>query len=87
VGATGIDVTAALRPETHKLLRPDQLALVQAQLGYTLRDVYLQMATLGIGSLVCSLWLPNKQETLASATTPDREDLADEGLAVAASEL
>jgi hypothetical protein len=87
VGATGIDVTAALRPETHALLGPDQLAVVQVQLGHTLRDVYLQMAALGIGSMLCSLWLPDKHETLASAAGHDREDLADEGLAVAASEL
>jgi hypothetical protein len=56
-------------------------------LGHTLRDVYLQMALLGIGSLVCALWLPGRKETLAAATAPDQEDLADEGLAVAASEL
>ena len=56
-------------------------------MGHTLRDVYLQMAALGIGSMICALWLPNRQETLAVATAPGHEDLADEGLAVAASEL
>jgi MFS family permease len=86
-GASGIDVTAALRPETHALLNSDQLAVVQKQLGHTLRDVYLQIAALGIGSMICALWLPNKQETLASATPLDREDLAAEGLAVTAAEL
>jgi EmrB/QacA subfamily drug resistance transporter len=86
-GATGIDVTAALRPETHALLSPDQLAVVQEQLGHALRDVYLQMAVLGIGSLVCALWLPGRKETLAAASAPDQDELADEGLAVAASEL
>ena len=49
VGASGIDVTAALRPETHKLLTPDQLAIVQAQLGNTLRDVYFRWPPLGSG--------------------------------------
>jgi MFS family permease len=88
VGASGIDVTAALRPETHKLLTPDQLAIVQAQLGNTLRDVYLQMAALGIGTMLCALWLPNKHATLTSAEAKDRDDLDDdEALAVAASEL
>jgi MFS family permease len=85
-GASGIDVTAALRPETHALLSPDQLAVVQAQLGHTLRDVYCQLAALGLGSMLCALWLPNKHETL-EVSDPDREDLEDEGLAVAASEL
>jgi hypothetical protein len=60
---------------------------VQEQLGHTLRDVYLQMALLGVGSLVCALWLPGRKETLAAAIAPDQDDLADEGLAVAASEL
>ncbi|HZW30987.1 MAG TPA: MFS transporter [Isosphaeraceae bacterium] len=86
-GVSGIDVTAALRPETHALLSPDQLAVVQAQLGHTLRDVYLQMAVLGVGSVVCSLWLPGRKETLAAAAGPAEDELADEGLAVAASEL
>jgi EmrB/QacA subfamily drug resistance transporter len=88
-GASGIDVTAALRPETHKLLRPDQLAIVQVQLGHTLRDVYLQMAALGVGSMLCALWLPNKHETLASADAKDkdRDEFGDEDFAMAASEL
>jgi EmrB/QacA subfamily drug resistance transporter len=86
-GASGIDVTAALRPETHALLDPDHLAVVQEQLGRTLRDVYVQIAALGIGSMICSLWLPNQKETQAVATAPGHEDLAEEGLAVAASEL
>src|SRR5208283_475403 len=33
---TGIDIAAALRPETHHLLSPAQLAAVQASLGVTL---------------------------------------------------
>ena len=42
-GATGIDVGAALRPETHYQLTPANLVLVQSVLGHSLRDVYIQM--------------------------------------------
>ena len=86
-GGTGIDVTAALRPETHKLLTPEQLAIVQVQLGQTLRDVYLQMAALGIATMFCALWLPNKHQTHTAPDTEQRDELEDEGLAVAASEM
>jgi MFS family permease len=34
-GASGIDIAAALRPETHELLTATQLAVVQANLGLT----------------------------------------------------
>jgi hypothetical protein len=86
-GATGIDVAAALRPETHKFLSPVQLALVQLNLGATLRDVYVQMMALGIGCLVCAWWLPNRHATLSHTRSHEREVPEDEGLAVAASEL
>ena len=87
-GATGIDIAAALRPETHKLLRaPINSRLVQANLGLTLRDVYLQMTMLAVGTLVCALWLPNAQATLLHSSTHEREAPEDEGLAVAASEF
>jgi EmrB/QacA subfamily drug resistance transporter len=84
-GATGINVTAALRPETHRFLSAGELAIVQANLGHALRDVYLQMAALGIGTMLATLWLPNYDETHASAAGADED--ADEGFAVAASEL
>ena len=54
-GASGINIAAALRPETHKLLTESQLAAVQLNLGSTLRDVYLQMTLLAVGILVCTL--------------------------------
>jgi hypothetical protein len=72
VGATGIDVGAALRPETHALLRADQLALVQAGLGQALRDVYVQILLLALGTLACTAWLPSK----SSATSPAPEESA-----------
>jgi hypothetical protein len=86
-GASRIDVTAALRPETHRSLGAEQLALVQTHLGHALRDVYVQIAVLGVGIMLCALGLPNKQETHASAAESGGEDDADEGFAVAASEL
>ncbi len=61
--------------------------MVQTNLGLTLRDVYLQIAVMAAGSLVCSLWLPNKQTMLARSRGHQSKSLADEGLAVAASEL
>ena len=55
--AKEIDVTAALRPETHKLLTPGQLATVQGALGRSLRDVFLEMTALAVVSLACALFL------------------------------
>ncbi len=86
-GASGINVTAALRPETHRFLGPGELATVQEHLGLALRDVYLWMAGLGVGTMIATLWLPNFQETHASASGKDIDEEADEGFAVAASEL
>jgi multidrug resistance protein len=86
-GAYGIDVTAALRPETHAALSKAELVLVQANLGLALRGVYWQMAALGVGTMLSALWLPNKDKTHASAAGPDHDEDADDGFAVAASEL
>ena len=74
-GATGIDVGAALRPETHDLLSPENLALVQAKLGVSLRDVYIQMFALALGTLVCTAWLPGKSASPVSTprSTADPE--------------
>ena len=49
-----IDIVAALRPETHDRLTPDQLALVQAALGQTLRDVFWQMFALALLGMACA---------------------------------
>jgi MFS family permease len=86
-GATGIDVVAALRPETHASLSSAQLALVQSNLGLTLRDIYLQMTILAIGSVVCAFWLPGKHATLTNSRTHEREAVDEDGLAVAAVEF
>jgi MFS family permease len=86
-GAAKIDVVAALRPETHQSLSVTQLAMVQTNLGLTLRDVYLQMMVLAIGCLVCTFWLPNRDATLSNSKSHEREPAEDEGLALAASEF
>jgi hypothetical protein len=86
-GSGGIDVVAALRPETHATLSAVQLALVQSNLGLTLRDVYLQMTLLGFGSIICAYWLPGKETTLSHSRAHERAVGDDEGLAVAVSEF
>ncbi len=87
-GATGVNVTAALRPETHLSLGAGELKVVQANLGHALRDVYLMMAALGIGCMLCAAWLPNKHETHAPASgSGTGEEDEDDGFAVAASEM
>jgi hypothetical protein len=53
----GVDVAAALRPETHALLSAPQLQAVQSALGLGLRDVFLEMAALAGLAVVCSLGL------------------------------
>jgi hypothetical protein len=55
--AAGIDLTKALRPETHRMLSPGQLQVVQHALGLSLRDVFLQMAALAVLAIVCSVGL------------------------------
>ncbi len=86
-GAGAINIASALRPETHEFLRPHDLALVQASLGVTLCDVYLQLTLLAVGSLICALWLPNKEATLSHSRADERRQSETEPLAAAASEL
>lgn len=57
-GWTGLDVAAALRPETHASLRPDQLAAVQAGLRSSLLRVFAVMTVMGLAGMVCALGLP-----------------------------
>lgn len=81
-GAGGIDVVAALRPETHELLSPAQLQLVQGALGRTLRDVFLLMLALAVVAIPCAA-------RLAAGRAVSRVEPAPapgEGLALAASE-
>jgi hypothetical protein len=57
-GFTGIDLNAALRPESHSLLAPGQLLAVQDALGSSLRDLFLVMFVLTLLTMACGLWLP-----------------------------
>ena len=86
-GGSGIDIAAALRPESHRLLGSLQLSLVQTHLGLTLRDVYIQITLFAVVSMVCALWLPGKKATLSQHSATEPEDLEDQGLAVVASEM
>ena len=53
----GLEVAAALRPETHARLAPEQLRAVQSALGRSLRDVFLEMAVIATLAVVCSMGL------------------------------
>jgi len=56
-GAKGLDVVAALRPETHSQLSADQLAAVQQALGQSLRDVFLQLFAVALVTLIAAFGL------------------------------
>jgi hypothetical protein len=74
----GIDVTAALRPETHRLLSSGQLQVVQHALGLSLRDVFLQMTALAVLAIVCSIGLRGGRAVPhdAAAGEPSGEETA-----------
>ncbi|MGE3818305.1 MAG: MDR family MFS transporter [Isosphaeraceae bacterium] len=57
VGTTGIDVAAALRPETHDRLTPENLQTVRLALGGSIREVFVMMTCLGALAFVASLGL------------------------------
>ncbi|RUL88578.1 MFS transporter [Tautonia sociabilis] len=66
-GLSGVEIAAALRPETHDRLAPDQLLAVRSALGRSLRDVFLLVTGLAaIG--VCCAW------RLAGGRAVDRPD-------------
>ncbi len=83
-GAGGVDVVAALRPETHAMLTADQLQRVQSALGRTLRDVFLQMLAVAVVAILCSARLAAGRAVsrVESAPAPARDD----GLAFATME-
>ena len=78
-GADKLDVAAALRPETHSLLLPEQLALVQASLGITLRDIFLMMLGISVLALICSSRLVATTEgsTVGRPETAEGDDAVD----------
>ena len=75
--AGGIDIVAALRPETHALLTPGQLRLVQDALGRTLRDVFLQMFALAFLAILCATRLaPGRAVSRVESSPAPDDDLA-----------
>jgi MFS family permease len=86
-GAAGVDIGSALRVETHHLLAPDVLALIQKSLGHSLRDVFIMMALSSLGCLVCAAWLPIRSESASEADQASDSEPADlDNLAIAAGE-
>ncbi len=67
--AQNIDVAAALRPETHRLLSPSQLRIVQEVLGHSLLGVFLLMFAMALLVIVCSVGLKGGR-----ADSPGEED-------------
>jgi hypothetical protein len=63
VSTPGIEITAALRPETHGRLAPELLRTVQRALGRSLRDVFLEMIALAVLLILCSLGLRGGRAT------------------------
>jgi MFS family permease len=80
-GVSGIDVAAALRPETHKLLHPEQLLIVQASLRKALTGVFLQMFGVAALGIACSFGL---QPGRAVERREQNEPTPDDSLAMAA---
>lgn len=74
-GVVGVDVAAALRPQTHALLSSEQLRLVQDALGRSLRDVFIQMFVMTLLTIACSFGLrPGR----ATDHSDHQEDASDE---------
>ena len=71
--ASGIDVAAALRPETHRLLSSHELHVVQEALGRSLRDVFLQMFALSLLVILLSALLQPGPADAAVPSDDDRE--------------
>ena len=67
-----IDIVAALRPETHDKLTPEQLALVQSTLRLTLRDVFGQMFGLSLLGIGCASRLTAGRAPTRVETPPRR---------------
>ena len=80
----GIDITAALRPETHARLTSDQLHAVQNALGRSLRDVFFLMFALAVLAILCSIGLPGGRAAAKSKPKPEQETFDEEETALTA---
>ena len=67
-GAGGVDVAAALRPETHARLAPDVLSTVQHALGRSLRDVFLLMTAVALTTIFAAAFLTPGRPTPPGAS-------------------
>lgn len=72
--AEGIDIVAALRPETHGQLTPANLQLIQAALGQTLRDIFVQMLVLALIAIGCVTRLTSGRPQSRQDAAPSPED-------------
>ncbi|QDV36573.1 MFS transporter [Tautonia plasticadhaerens] len=52
--SSGVDIAAALRPETHGQLTAAQLSAVRDALGSTLRDIFLLISAMAVLGLACA---------------------------------
>jgi len=86
-GVEGVNVAAALRPETHKDLTRSALLLVQNALGGALRNVFVEIMLLAFVMILCTLGLRSGRATshqdAGSGTHKAIRELDEEGLGVA----
>jgi MFS family permease len=83
----GIDVGAALRPETHARLSAGELKVVQWALGHSLRDVFLEMLLMAGLAILCSLGLRGGRAQEQRADTEPSDLLEAENEIVAGVDL
>jgi len=84
--ARGVDISSALRAETHHLLSARQLEVVQSSLGDSLWGVFLATAALAACCLLCATQLPSLATAEAYAEADSEAEAIDrDGLVVAAS--
>ncbi len=62
-GVEGVDVAAALRPETHGKLTPEALLIVQNALGGSLRNIFIEIMALAFVMILCTLGLRGGRAT------------------------
>ena len=87
MGVGGVDVGAALRPETHEKLTASALLAVQGALGGSLRNVFLEIMALAAVMILCTLGLrggrATSHEDAGSGMDEGVGELEEEGLGFA----
>ena len=86
-GVEGVDIGAALRPETHEKLTASALLTVQTALGGSLRNVFLEIMALAAVMILCTLGLrggrATSHEDAGSGMDEGVGELEEEGLGFA----